>query len=139
MLSVVSLLLVVCGAADVPWLDTSAEAPERTPPAPEVYARKDAGWRKQHATTAHGRPKSLPPSASPLDRLKLEQFRHPTCHSQAHQLGREIFADERKTRASPDAVASGSRNFDASRGATSLSAAIFINFPVLSTEVRAYA
>ena len=93
-LSVVSLL--VCGAADVPWLDTSAEAPERTPPAPEVYARKDAGWRKQHATTAHGRPKSLPPSASPLDRLKLEQFRHPTCHSQAHQLGREIFADERK-------------------------------------------
>ena len=28
-LSVVSLL-VVCGAADVPWLDTSAEAPERT-------------------------------------------------------------------------------------------------------------
>ena len=31
-LSVVSLL-VVCGAADVPWLDTSAEAPERTPPA----------------------------------------------------------------------------------------------------------
>ena len=57
-LSVVSLL--VCGAADVPWLDTSAEAPERTPPAPEVYARKDAGWRKQHAR------KSLPPSASPL-------------------------------------------------------------------------
>ena len=101
--SVVSLL-VVCSAADVPWLDTSAEAPERTPPAPEVYARKDAGWRKQHATTAHGRPKSLPPSASPLDRLKLEQFRHPTCHSQAHQLGREIFADERKARASPDAA-----------------------------------
>ena len=91
-LSVVSLL--VCGAADVPWLDTSAEAPERTPPAPEVYARKDAGRGRQHA------PRSLPQSASPLDRLKLEQFRHPTCHSQAHQLGREIFADERKTRAS---------------------------------------
>ena len=34
-LSVVSLL-VVCGAADVPWLDTSAEAPERTPPAPDA-------------------------------------------------------------------------------------------------------
>ena len=116
-LSVVSLL-VVCGAADVPWLDTSAEAPERTPPAPEVYARKDAGWRKQHATTAaHGRPKSLPPSASPLDRLKLEQFRHPTCHSQAHQLGREIFADERKTRASPDAA------LDAALGAASASTA----------------
>ena len=49
-LSVVSLL--VCGAADVPWLDTSAEAPERTPPAPEVYARKDEAFRRTYRKRA---------------------------------------------------------------------------------------
>ena len=70
-LSVVSLL-VVCGAADVPWLDTSAES--MTPPAPRsTRARTPAGASSSDAT---GRPKSLPPSASPLDRLQLEQFRH---------------------------------------------------------------
>jgi len=89
-------LLALCAlaAAKVPWLDAGTDAPERTPPAPEVYARQDATWRKSHET--RGRPTALPKTASALDRLKLEQFQHATCHSQAHQLGREIFAEEAK-------------------------------------------